>query len=178
MVPGRHAVLPWQHPVGHEVGSHTQAPARQRRPVSQAGPAPHWQVPVAEQLLAVAGSQVTQVPPPVPQVAMSAVTQAPEAQQPLGHDCALHTQAPATQTVPAPHDGPLPHAQAPVAASQLSLLDGLQAMHARPATPQVVAAGRLQAPPAQHPPGQELALHTQAPATQTVPAPQAAPAPQ
>ena len=90
----------------------------------------------------------------------------------------MHTQAPATQTVPAPQAGPLPQAQVPVVASQLSLLAVLHAMHARPATPQVVAAGTLQAPPAQQPPGQELALHTQAPATQTVPAPQAAPAPQ
>jgi hypothetical protein len=40
-VPGRQAALPWQQPVGHETASHTQAPARQRRPVSHAGPAPH-----------------------------------------------------------------------------------------------------------------------------------------
>jgi hypothetical protein len=135
-------------------------------------------VPVAEQLSAVAGSQLTQVPPPVPQVVRPAVTQAPAAQHPVGQDWALHTQAPATQTVPGPQAGPDPHAQVPLVGSQLSLVDVLQVVHARPATPQVAAAGTLQTPPAQQPPEQEVALHTQAPPTHTVPAPQAAPAPQ
>ena len=164
--------------MGHEVGSHTHAPATHRRPASHAVPAPHWQVPVAEQLSAVAGSQVTQVPPPVPQVPRPAVTQLPDAQHPLGQDWALHTQAPATHTVPAPQGGPLPQAQVPVVASQVSLVAGGQAPQAPPPVPQVAGAGTWQAPPAQHPLAHEVALHTQAPATHTVPAPQAAPAPQ
>jgi hypothetical protein len=133
---------------------------------------------VAEQLSAVAGSQVTQVPPPVPQLASPELTQAPDAQQPVGQDWALQTQAPATHTVPAPQVGPLPQAQAPVVVSHPSLIAGSQAVQARPARPQVAADGNLQVAPAQHPPAQELALHTQAPPTQTVPAPHAGPPPQ
>jgi hypothetical protein len=177
-VPGRQARFPWQQPVEHEVASHTQTPATQRRPASHAAPAPHWQVPAAEQLSAVVGSQLTQVPPPVPQVPRPAVTQLPDAQQPLAHDWALHTQAPATHTVPGPLGGPLPQAQVPVVASQVSLAAAGQATQAPPPVPQVGTAGTRQAPPAQHPPAQEAALHTQAPATHAVPAPQAAPAPQ
>jgi hypothetical protein len=86
-VPGKQASLPWQQPAGHDIGSQMQLPATQRRPVSHAGAVPHWQVPVAEQPSAVAGSHATQVPPPLPQVAIEGgETQTPLAQQPLGQD--------------------------------------------------------------------------------------------
>ncbi len=84
---------------------------------------------------------MTQEPPPVPQVAALGATQTPLAQQPLGQDWALHTQAPATQVVPAPQAGPLPQVHTPAAGSQLSLVAVLHAMHAPPEMPQVAAAG-------------------------------------
>jgi hypothetical protein len=129
VLPGMH-VVPEQQPAGHDTASQMQAPPKQRRPAPQAAPAPHWQVPAAEQLSAVDGSQATQLLPPEPQVAALAVTQTPLAQQPVGHDCALHTHAPPTQVVPAPHAGPRPHVQVPAAASHPSALAALHAMHA------------------------------------------------
>lgn len=38
-----------QHPLGQDVASQMQAPSSHRCPVTQGGPAPHWQSPVAEQ---------------------------------------------------------------------------------------------------------------------------------
>ena len=145
VVPGRQAVLPWQQPVGHEVASQMQLPATQRRPDSQAGPAPHWQVPVAEHPSAVVESHATHVPPPLPHAAAEGDTQAPLAQQPLGHDCALHTHAPVTQTVPAAQAAPAPQAQAP-AAVHVSVAAAAQGTHARPLTPQLAALGTRQGP--------------------------------
>jgi len=83
-------VLPEQHPLGHDVPSHTQAPATQRCPAPQGAPLPHWQVPVAEQLSVVAGSHATHAAPPTPQVARARALQAPAAQQPPGHEVASH----------------------------------------------------------------------------------------
>jgi hypothetical protein len=171
-------VVPAQQPPGHETASQMQAPPKQRLPAPHAAPAPHWQVPAAEQPSPVVGSQVTQLLPAVPQLAALAVTHAPFAQQPVGHDCALHTQAPATQAVPAPHAGPLPQVQVPATASQLSLVVALHVVHARPPAPQLATAGVLHAPLAQQPLGHDVALHAHAPAEHTVPAPQAAAAPQ
>jgi hypothetical protein len=142
VVPGRQAASPWQQPEGHEVGLQTQLLATQRRPDSQAGATPHWQVPLREHPSAVAESHATQVPPPLPQAGPEGgATQAPLAQQPPPHDCALHTQAPVTQTVPAAQAAPLPHVQVPAVASQPSLIAVLQGPHARPPAPQVAVLG-------------------------------------
>jgi hypothetical protein len=136
----------------------------------QAGVDPHWQVPAGEQLSAVVKSQATQLPPPTPQLAIESGTQAPLAQHPFGQESALQRQAPPTQVVPLPQLAPIPQAQAPVRATQPSLVAGSQATQAVPPTPQVAAAGVRQAPPAQQPPGHDCALQTQAPAWQVVPA--------
>ena len=66
LVPGAQ-LLPEQQPRGHETLSHVQVPFTQCRPGAQAGALPHVQVPIVEQLSAVIGSQLMQVPPPVPQ---------------------------------------------------------------------------------------------------------------
>jgi hypothetical protein len=86
---------------------------------------------------------------------------------------ALQTQVPLEQTAPAPHAAPFPHAQAPVTGSHPSAAVALQAIHAPPPVPQVLRDGTLQTPLAQQPLGQDWALHTHAPATQTVPVVQA-----
>jgi hypothetical protein len=138
----------------------------------QPGSRPHWQVPVAEQLSAVVRSQVTQVLPPVPQVASEVGVQTPLAQQPVGHVCALHTHVPPTHAEPLPQEGLPWQVQAPAVASQPSLIFASHGTHTWPPMPQVAAEGVWQTPLAQQPLGQDCALHTHAPPTHAVPAPQ------
>jgi len=176
LVPGRH-VLPWlQQPFGQEAASQTQVPFRQRWPLEQAAVAPQVQAPAAEQASAIIGSQATQVPPALPQAAVDDVVQMPLAQQPLGQDCALHTQRPPTQTTPEPQAAVAPHRQVPVA-SQLSARLPSQAIQVPPPAAQAAGPSVLQVPPAQQPFGQVWASHVQAPATHSEPAPQAGPTP-
>ena len=137
---------------------------------AQAGVVPHWQVPAGEQLSAVVRSQETQLPPPTPQLTIDCGKQAPLAQHPFGQDSAPHRQTPPTQVVPLAQLAPVPQAQVPVSAAQLSLVAGSQATQATPFTPQVAAAAVRQAPPAQQPLGHDCGLQTQAPAWQIVPA--------
>jgi hypothetical protein len=59
--------------------------------------APHWQVPVAVQRLVVWGSQAVQLEPAVPQVLTERARQTLPSQQPVGHELASHTHAPARQ---------------------------------------------------------------------------------
>jgi hypothetical protein len=147
------------------------APSTQCAPAVHAGSRPHWQVPVAEQLSAVVRSQVTQVPPPTPQLASDVGLQTPLAQQPVGHVCALQTHVPPVHAAPLPQEGFPWQVQVPVVASQPSFFFASHGAHALPPMPQVAAEGALQTPPEQQPVGQDCALQTQAPPTQTVPAP-------
>jgi hypothetical protein len=175
-----------QQPPAHETPSqeqvldaHLHTPLTQWRPAAQAAPAPQIHAPAGEQPSAVAASQATQVPPPVPQVAADREVQMPPAQQPLGQLCALHTQAPLEQAVPAgQRPGLLPQRHVPLTGSQRSALTASQPAQVSPPTPQVASAGEWQTPLAQQPVGQDAGLHTQSPATQLVPAPHAGLAPQ
>jgi hypothetical protein len=106
------------------------------------------------------------------------VMQDPPRQQPLGHEFALQTHAPLTHPVPAGQAALAPQRQIPDVASQLLAAGAEHGVQAAPPTPQVAAVGLVQAPLAQHPRGQELALHTHTPATQLVPAPHAGLPPQ
>jgi len=99
-------------------------------------------------------------------------------QHPFGHDFALQTQAPLTHAFPAGQAGPLPQRQVPVSTSQLLATRAVHVAHATPPMPHVAKAGTVQTLLTQQPLGHAFALHTQAPATQFVPAPQDAPAPQ
>lgn len=98
----------------------------------------------------------------------------PPRQQPLGQEIALQTQDPLTQADPAAHAGPLPQRQVPDVASHPLAVRRVQPVHATPPMAQADIVGVMQAPPAQHPYGHELASQTHAPAMQLVPAPQAA----
>jgi len=179
-VPARHIPLSAQHPLGHDTASQTQAPLTQCLPLAQAAPVPHWQVPAAEQALAVTASQGTQLPPAKPHAAGDGVVQVPPAQQPVGQVCALHTQAPPTQPLPAGHGpGLTPQRQAPVAGSQRSARVGSQDWQAPPPVPQETSAGGWHTPSVpQQPVGQDSLLHPQAPARQLFPALQGGPPPQ
>jgi hypothetical protein len=84
LVPARHDP-PEQQPDAQETPSHMQAPPTQCRPWAQAGPAPHWQLPPAEQASAPT-SQVMQAPPPAPQLARVGAWQIPPEQQPPGQE--------------------------------------------------------------------------------------------
>ena len=119
---------------------------------------------------ALVASQVVQVAPATPHDASLGDWQAPFAQQPDGHESALHVHSPETHAVPAPHAGPAPHAHAPVSA-QLSARDGSQLRQAAPPEPQVVDERGEQVEPEQQPLGQLAGLQPlQTPPVQVVPA--------
>jgi hypothetical protein len=140
--------FPAQQPVGHEVALQTQTPATHSDPVPHAGPVPQPHVPPV-QLSATAELHVVQPPPPVPHAVGRATLHTLPAQQPVGHDVALHTHAPPTQACPAPHAAPVPHLHAPPL--QVSEIAGSHARHAEPAAPHAVVLGVVQTEPAQQP---------------------------
>lgn len=76
--------------------SQTHAPFTQRCPEEQAGPVPHMQLPLLAQV-SVAGPQVLQDPPAVPQVVRVCASQMPLLQQPPGQDVGVHVHEPLTQ---------------------------------------------------------------------------------
>jgi len=177
VVPTRHTPPSSQQPVAQEAALHVHEPPTQLPAPGHAGPEPHEQRPFAEHESARIRSQATHVPPAVPQFVVLFVRHEPPRQQPLGHEAALHTQDPLTHAVPAGQAALAPQRQVPDASSQLLEAGAVHEVQAAPPTPQVANAGLVQVPLAQHPRGHELALHTQAPATQLVPAPQAGPPP-
>ncbi|MEP6652412.1 MAG: hypothetical protein ABJA82_03585 [Myxococcales bacterium] len=119
--------------------------------------------------------QSWQFAPPLPQLALAVPgRQVLPEQQPLAHAVLSQTQAPPTQCWPVSQGAPLPHWQAP--AEQRSAVIP-QARQAPPAAPQLVSEAARQVVPEQHPPGHEVASHTQLPARQRCPVPQADPAP-
>lgn len=108
-VAGDVQTLPVQHPLGQDVESQTQVPFEQRCPAPHAPPAPQRQAPAGEQLSEVEVSQATHVLPSVPQVVIDDVVHTLPAQHPVGHEVELQTQAPFTQSCPAPQGALLPH---------------------------------------------------------------------
>ena len=99
----------------------------------------------------------------------------PSSQQP-GHELASQTQAPAAQRVPAGQACVPPQRQRPPPPHESAAM-GSQAMQVSPAVPHDATDAIMHAPPRQQPLGQEVALQTQAPLTQMVPAAHAALAP-
>ncbi len=112
-MPGSH-VLPEQQPV-QDTESQTHPPSAHCCPVLHAGPVPHWQVPLVEQLSAVVTLHVMHAPPLGPHAASdSVVTHTEPEQHPFGHEVALHTHVPLTHSWPWTHAAPvLPHSQVP-----------------------------------------------------------------
>lgn len=157
---------------------HTQMPATQGLPAAHGAVAPHWHRPTAEQVSALIGSQARQVPPREPHAASEGAVHTPRAQQPVGQDCASHTQAPLTHLEPLPQGALLPQRQVPEVGLQPSATAGSQLTHAAPPTPQLVGDWATHRPPEQQPFGHDCALQVQVPATQSVPALQAGLAPQ
>ena len=109
--PARH-VPAEQQPCGQDVPSQTQVLERHRWPGAHAAPAPHWQLPVDEQL-SERWSHAAQVEPLAPHVVRDRVWQNAPWQHPLGHDVASHTHWPELQRWPPRQAGPAPQAQLP-----------------------------------------------------------------
>jgi hypothetical protein len=86
-------VSPLQHPLGHDVASHTHCPPAHRCPAAQAAWPPHEQCPAAQP--SAPAPQAVHAAPPVPHVVAEAVLQVVPEQQPSGQTHPLH--APPTQ---------------------------------------------------------------------------------
>ncbi len=156
LVPIRH-VVPEQQPAEQEVASQTQAPATHRCPTPQAAEPPHWQTPDPEQVSVLAGSQVAQARPPLPQLpALAPGKQVLPEQQPA-QEVGLHTHAPALHCWPALQAGPLPHWQAPLV-EQVSARTTSHATQAAPLAPQVATERVWQVAPEQQPLAQLAAV--------------------
>ena len=155
--------MPEQHPLAHEVESHTQLPLWHRCPARHAGPPLQVHTPDAEHPSPLDPHDV-QEPPLTPQLAAEADMHTLPEQQPAGHDAALHTQLPLTQSSPVPHAAPAPHVHAP--AVQPSAL-APQDEHAPPLAPHAPTVGVVHVDPEQHPLGHVVPLQpAQAPALQ------------
>jgi hypothetical protein len=124
-----------QHPLGHEVASHTQLPPTQRWPPAHCGLLPQAHLPSAPQPSERAGSQATHSAPPTPQVASARALQVVPAQQPAAHETASQTHMPPTQRCPATHCVAPPQRQSPVTAHESARFTS-QLVHAPPLTPQ------------------------------------------
>ena len=155
--PARHAPAVLQQPLGHEAASQTQVLPTQRWPTVQAGPVPHRQAPLDEQL-SERTSHAAQVAPAEPQVVSDRVVQVAPSQHPPGHDVSSQMQRPAAQVCPGAHGAPAPHMQAPAPEQALAIF-GSHVVHNAPANPQAVRLRGWHTPPAQHPSGHEDASH-------------------
>lgn len=169
-------VLPWQHPMGQLVASHTHAPPTQRWPAPHAALTPqrHW--PLALHVSAFDVSHAVHVPPMVPQVARLAAWHWTPWQQPVGQLVASQTQAPPTQRWPAAHWALAPQRHWPLVHESARL--ATQAVHAPPLVPQAARSITRHWFPWQQPLGQVVSSHTHMPPEQRCPVAQAAPAPQ
>jgi hypothetical protein len=79
-----------QHPVGHEVPSHTQAPLRHRWPDGQAAFDPHMHLPPTHES-AVSAAHAMHAPPPAPHAPIDCGVQVLwSSQQPFGQEVASH----------------------------------------------------------------------------------------
>jgi hypothetical protein len=138
---------------------------------------PHAQTPPDVHVSAVM-PHAAQVPPPVPHCPGEVgLTHDVPLQQPVAHDAALQMHDPPEHTWPAPHSGPEPHSQAPLAEHPLARAP-LHALHVAPSVPQRVrVGGDMHTAPSQQPEGHDVELHTQTPPAHSCPAAHAVPAP-
>jgi hypothetical protein len=150
---GRVHEVPSQHPLGHEVASHTQTSCAQWRPALHGALLPHLHRPVPEHVLASSGSHAMQLPPPEPQVESECSSQVCAAEQhPLGQLVASHTQSPPTHRCPSTQGLFPPQLHVPVD-EQPSPEVALHATQAAPPAPHVETVCGWHVRPEQHPDG-------------------------
>lgn len=147
-------------------------PPTQAWPLPHSGPLPQVQVPAVQESALVA-SHATQLTPFTPHFASVGIAHVVPVQQPAAQDAVSQTQAPPTHASPAPHGGPLPHSQAPLA-EHPSAFVASQATHALPPEPHAFSDRPLHVGPEQHPLAHICVQPEQAPALQLCPAGQLA----
>ena len=99
-----------QQPVGQVVALQTHVPETHCEPLPHEGFPWQVHVPVVtSQPSLFFASHAMHALPPMAQASADGAWQTPPEQQPLGQDCALQTQVPATHAVPAAHVGLAPH---------------------------------------------------------------------
>jgi len=166
VIPGVVQFCPEQQPFGHDVASQMQLPPEQRCPEPQARPPLQVQRPSAPHPSPLE-PHVLHEPPAVPHVPASCCWHWLFWQQPLGHDAALHVQAPPTHACPCGQA--LPDLHTHPAAVQVSAPIP-QGAHAPPPAPQAVADGAVHVCPEQQPLGHVVPLQSaQEPALQMRP---------
>lgn len=170
-------LAPMQQPLGHEPAVHRHCPLWQTCPLMHCAVAPQRQVPLVEQVSAHAGLQLTQGPPPVPQVDSERVSHRLPLQQPAGQDAAVQRHCPDWQTWPLTQAGSTPHRHTPLD-EQLSASTVEQLTQVEPMAPQVASVRASQRVPLQQPAGQETSSQTQVPLLHRWPGAQAGPPPQ
>jgi len=150
-----------QHPA--QVESHTQAPASEQCwPPPHAAAPPHVHAPPAEQVFVVVELHAWQVPPSGAQADADSDVQVVPVQHPV-QDVESQAHALLEQCCPDEQSGPPPHVQTPLV--QPSAFAS-QVVHCAPLAPQfIVEVDVMHVVPEQHPLGQDVALHTQAPPT-------------
>ncbi len=84
-------VVPWQHPLGQDVPSHTHWPPAQRCPAAQGAPVPQAHAPFVQRSAVVASHEV-QLAPATPHALLDGVVQTAPWQHPVGHEVASQTQ--------------------------------------------------------------------------------------
>jgi hypothetical protein len=144
---------PSQHPLVHELASHTHRFELQCWPGEHAGPAPQPQAPLAEHASDSVTSHATQLAPAMPQLPIARSRQLAPSQHPDGQELSSQMQSPATHRCPATHAVPSPHAHAPSGPQRSARI----ASHTRqtdPATPHALADCGKQEAPEQQPFGQ------------------------
>ena len=114
-------LVPLQHPDGHEVTSHTQAPLTQCCPAAHGAPLPHWHAPLL-QLSVRTESQAIHAIAPVPhEVTEGGETQVDPLQQPVVQVAAQPEHTPPVHDWPPGHcwqsSPPAPHAPAELPAT-------------------------------------------------------------
>ena len=161
---GAHAVVdsvvqtfPVQHPAGHDVASHTQAPPEQCNPAAQGAPFPHWHDPPAEHVSERTLSHATHVAPDAPQLPSERVLHVAPSQQPSGHEVESQTHCPARQRWPVEQAAAPPQLHDPEVHPSAR---ASHAMQAPPAVPHVVVDATLHVSPEQQPSGHTQPLHT------------------
>jgi hypothetical protein len=164
-----------QQPVGHEAAVQVHAPPTHDDPIGHVGPVPHVHVPAAEQPSLRVELQVVHTAPAVPHEAVLAGLQMPPAQHPDGHDVALQTQEPPTQTWPAAHAPLVPQVHVPAELQVSPVVP--QSMHDAPLVPQVAVPLVRHTSPSQQPVAQLVASQMHFPPEHRWPAVHAAPVP-
>lgn len=141
---------PSQHPLGHDIASHTHMLPLHRWPVEHAAPEPQPHEPSARHTLLLVVLQFMHVPPSTPQLPdVGGATHAPPMQHPEGHETWSHTQLLPRHRWPAAHCAEPPQRQLPPMHESERVAS--HAKHAAPLVPHWPTLGVVHVGPLQQP---------------------------